>query len=42
MLARVRDKIETIARAVGYRSAFTFSTTFRRFTGRRPSEYRSN
>jgi len=41
LLANGREKIETVARAVGYRSAFTFSKTFRRFTGSRPSEYRA-
>ena len=34
------DKIETIAREVGYESPFTFSNAFKRWTGRRPSEYR--
>jgi AraC-like DNA-binding protein len=40
MLASGREKVETVARAVGYRSAFTFSTTFRRLTGCLPSDYR--
>jgi AraC-like DNA-binding protein len=34
------DKIEAIAREVGYKSLFTFSHTFKKFTGSRPSEYR--
>ena len=34
------DKIETIARAVGYRSAVVFSRAFARCTGVNPSEYR--
>jgi AraC-like DNA-binding protein len=32
--------VEVIAREVGYRSAFTFSHTFKKFTGSRPSQYR--
>ena len=33
------ETIETIAAAVGYANPFTFSTTFRRFTGWSPSRY---
>lgn len=33
-------KIETIAHAVGYENPFTFSTTFKKWIGKRPSEYR--
>lgn len=40
LLASTTDKVEVIAQAVGYRSLFTFSHTFKRFTGLRPSEYR--
>ena len=40
LLATTEDKVETIARAVGYQSPFTFSNAFKRWTGRRPSEYR--
>jgi AraC-like DNA-binding protein len=41
LLTTTNDKVETIAHAVGYTSLFTFSHTFRRLTGSRPSEYRS-
>ncbi|MGH7956482.1 MAG: AraC family transcriptional regulator [Opitutaceae bacterium] len=41
LLSREHAKIESIALAVGYRSAYRFSTTFRRLTGCRPSEYRA-
>jgi AraC-like DNA-binding protein len=34
------DKVEVIARAVGFESAFTFSNTFKKWTGWRPSEHR--
>lgn len=40
LLATTRDKVESIAHQVGYRSLFTFSTTFKKTTGYRPSEYR--
>jgi AraC-like DNA-binding protein len=33
-------KVEAIAREIGYKSLYTFSHTFKKFTGRRPSEYR--
>ncbi len=42
LLATTDDKIETIAHAVGYESAFTFSTTFKKWTGLRPSEFRNS
>jgi AraC-like DNA-binding protein len=35
-----REKIEVVARAVGYESVFSFSNTFHRLLGHRPSEYR--
>ncbi|MFC7338769.1 AraC family transcriptional regulator [Haloferula chungangensis] len=41
LLATSDEKIETIAREVGYRNPFTFSTTFKKWIGRRPSEHRS-
>ncbi len=41
LLTTTRDKVEFIAREVGYRSLFTFSHTFKKFTGCRPSEYRN-
>ncbi len=40
LLTTTSDKVEFIARAVGYRSLFTFSHTFKKHTGSRPSEYR--
>jgi transcriptional regulator GlxA family with amidase domain len=40
LLTTTGHKVEVIAREVGYRSLFTFSHTFKKFTGRRPSEYR--
>ncbi len=41
LLASTEDKIETIARAVGYENAFVFSTTFKKWVGWRPSDYRT-
>lgn len=40
LLSVTDDKVEVIARAVGFASAFTFSNTFLKWTGRRPSEFR--
>jgi AraC-like DNA-binding protein len=40
LLTSGREKVETIAYQVGYRSLFTFSHVFKNFTGYRPSEYR--
>jgi len=40
LLTSTSEKVETIARAVGYESPFTFSNAFKRWTGRRPSDYR--
>ncbi|WP_199173191.1 helix-turn-helix transcriptional regulator [Pollutimonas subterranea] len=40
-LVTTPKKIEAIARDVGYVNPFTFSNTFKRLTGFRPSEYRS-
>ena len=40
LLSTTDDKVEVIARAVGFASAFTFSNTFLKWTGRRPSEFR--
>lgn len=42
LLATTADKIETIAHAVGYESAFTFSSTFKKWTGLSPSEFRKS
>ncbi|MEO8352632.1 MAG: AraC family transcriptional regulator [Chthoniobacteraceae bacterium] len=41
LLATTDDKIETIATEVGYENPFVFSTTFKKWVGWRPSEYRS-
>ena len=40
LLTTTDHKVEFIAREVGYRSVFTFSHTFKKFSGSRPSEYR--
>ena len=40
MLATSDEKIETVCRAVGYSSVQTFSNTFLKWMGRRPSGYR--
>lgn len=40
-LATTTEKIEAVARAVGYASPFAFSNTFQRLTGFRPSHYRA-
>ena len=40
LLATTSDKIETIARAVGYQNPFVFSNTFKKWIGWRPSEHR--
>jgi AraC-like DNA-binding protein len=40
LLSKTNDKVESIAREVGYKSLFTFSRTFKKVTGSRPSEYR--
>lgn len=40
LLATTGDKVEVIARSVGYESSFTFSNTFKKWVGLRPSELR--
>ena len=40
LLATTGDKVETIATEVGYENPFVFSTTFKKWVGWRPSEYR--
>ncbi len=40
LLSVTDDKVEVIARAVGFESAFTFSNTFKKWIGWRPSEFR--
>lgn len=37
-----QDKVETIAHSVGYENSFTFSNAFKRWTGMRPTDYRSS
>jgi AraC-like DNA-binding protein len=41
LLATTDHKIETIAREAGYENPFVFSTTFKKWIGWRPSEYRA-
>jgi AraC-like DNA-binding protein len=40
LLSVTDDKVEVIAHAVGFESAFTFSNTFKKWIGWRPSEHR--
>ncbi len=40
LLSSCDDKIETIARRVGYENPFTFSTLFKKWVGWSPSQYR--
>ncbi|MDF1816668.1 MAG: AraC family transcriptional regulator [Verrucomicrobiales bacterium] len=40
LLTTTAEKVETVAYAVGYENQFTFSNAFKRWTGKRPSEYR--
>jgi AraC-like DNA-binding protein len=40
LLTTTSDKVESISAQVGYKSLFSFSHTFKKFTGSRPSEYR--
>lgn len=40
LLSTTDDKVESVARAVGYENPFTFSNAFKRWTGKRPSEFR--
>lgn len=42
LLSTTDDKISTIAKAVGYNSAFTFAATFRQWTGLQPSAHRNS
>jgi AraC-like DNA-binding protein len=42
LLSVTDDKVEVIARAVGFESAFTFSNTFKKWIGWRPSEQRDH
>jgi AraC-like DNA-binding protein len=40
LLATTSEKVESVARAVGYQNPFVFSTTFKKWIGWRPSEHR--
>ncbi len=40
LLSETDDKVEVIAREVGFESAFAFSNTFKQWVGWRPSEFR--
>jgi AraC-like DNA-binding protein len=40
LLATTDEKVESIAAAVGYENPFVFSTTFKKWIGWRPSEFR--
>ncbi len=40
LLTSTDDKIAAIGRSVGYENPFTFSNAFKRWTGRRPTEFR--
>lgn len=40
LLSNTREKIQTVAHAVGYENAFTFSTSYKKWIGWRPSEHR--
>jgi AraC-like DNA-binding protein len=42
LLSVTDDKVEVIAHAVGFESSFTFSNTFKKWIGWRPSEQRDN
>lgn len=42
LLERTDDKLEVIARAVGYANAFIFSRVFKRVTGVPPAQYRGS
>lgn len=41
LLATTGEKVEAVARQVGYANPFAFSNTFKRLTGFRPSDYRT-
>ena len=41
LLSTNNDKIEVIAASVGYQNPFVFSTTFKKWIGWRPSEFRA-
>ena len=40
LLTTTHDKVETVAQALGYENPFAFSNAFKRWTGRRPSDFR--
>ena len=41
LLSTTDDKVETIDTAIGYENPFVFSTTFKKWTGWRPTEFRA-
>jgi len=42
LLTTTKDKVETIARALGYENPFAFSNTFLKWIRVRPSEHRAD
>jgi len=42
LLATTKEKVETVAQAVGYGNPFVFSKAFHKWVGWRPSEYRGS
>ena len=41
LLTETDLKLEAIAAEIGYANAFVFSNSFKKWTGRRPSDYRT-
>ena len=41
LLTETDPKLEAIAAEIGYANAFVFSNSFKKWTGRRPSDYRT-
>jgi transcriptional regulator GlxA family with amidase domain len=41
LLSTTREKVESISRQAGYANPFTFSNTFKKWIGWRPSEFRA-
>jgi tetratricopeptide (TPR) repeat protein/AraC-like DNA-binding protein len=42
LLATTKEKVDTLARVVGYENPFVFSKAFHKWVGWRPSDYRGN